>query len=230
MKIGVMSDIHGNYPALESILNAARKAEVERWLILGDLVGYYYWPSKCIHLLRRIDAEIIAGNHDRMTYDASKDTQLLEQLTLKYGSGSKYALVQMTLDELEWLHGLPEHRELKLGDKDILLCHGSPWGMDEYVYPDAPRETWLKFGGFGYDLIFFGHSHHATNVKILGTQIINPGSVGQPRDRKGGAQWVIWDTHEDSFEFRRESYNQELLLTLCASLDPDLSYLRTVFG
>jgi putative phosphoesterase len=230
MKVGVISDVHANYPALASILSASNNDRIEKWLVLGDLVGYYYWASECIEALQRLNIECIGGNHDRMVVLAYRDRSKLEILRELYGSGHKVAVEQLNRVQIDWLDSLPDTSNICISGHRIHLCHGSPWDPIEYIYPDAPNETWKRFGQANFDVVLYGHSHYA-NVRFVGdTLVLNPGSVGQPRDRKGGAQWAIWDSETNTFELRRESYDISLVQELCRTHDTDQSYLCDVLG
>jgi len=228
MRVGIISDVHANYPALSCILRAGDRDQIGKWLVLGDLVGYYYWASECINTLRELDMECIGGNHDRLAVSASLGESSLDALRKKYGSGHQVAVEQLDSVQMNWLADLPDTRDLSISGRSVHLCHGSPWDPIEYIYPDASEQTWEKFGNVDFDVVLYGHSHYA-NARFVGrTLVLNPGSVGQPRDRKGGAQWAVWDSESYSFELRRESYDIGLVQDLCRLHDPHNSYLHDV--
>ena len=228
MKIGVMSDIHGNLPALTSVINAADEEGIKVWCVLGDLVGYYYCPAEVVSIIRELDGYAIAGNHDRMTVSAFLGNKDLDVLQRKYGSGHRVAVKQLDSVQMDWLAGLPDTRDFNMSGRSVHLCHGAPWDPIEYIYPDAPASTWQKFGDVKFNVIFYGHSHYA-NARFVGeTLVVNPGSVGQPRDRKGGAQWAIWDSEYNSVELRRESYDVGRVQDMCRLHDPHMAYLCDV--
>ena len=94
MKICILSDIHGNYEALKKCVNEAKKLNINRFFCLGDYVGYYYEPDKCIDLLRKISAVCIKGNHEDMLLNILKDNQKINYYKLKYGKNYKKYLTE----------------------------------------------------------------------------------------------------------------------------------------
>jgi putative phosphoesterase len=228
MKLGIVSDVHGNLPALEAVLSAGEELGIGRWLCLGDTVGYYYWPKECVEALRSVGATVIAGNHDRMTVAARSDSALLQELTEKYGHGSEVALRALSDAEINWLHSMPQQRSCDIEGKRVVLCHGSPWDADAYVYPDADEHTRHRMTAKGLDFVAFGHTHYPVCWRVNGTLVVNPGSVGQPRNQQPGAHWAIWDNDTMSVEQRVESYDVSQVLNSCRFYDPELSYLQRV--
>ena len=227
MKIGLISDIHANLPALESVFNAGRGQSIDRWLCMGDIVSYYYWPSECIELLIQNSVECIVGNHDEMLTNASNVGFSLEY-TRKYGSGGNLALKSLSKSQFNWLNSLPQKLELNINGSSVLMCHGSPWDNNYYVYPDADKDVIQRMKDTGYDLIFYGHTHYPAIWQDTNNIIINPGSVGQPRDRIPGASWAIWDTKKNKIEFMRENYNYDVVIDACKKYDNKNKYLQEV--
>jgi|LWDU01.1.fsa_nt_gi putative phosphoesterase len=229
MKIGVISDIHANLPALESVFEAGRVENIKHWYCLGDIVSYYYWPAECIELLREHSVDCIAGNHDRMLCNMyNQNNSSFNDYIKKYGSGIKVALDTLTNDQVDWFCALPEKLNVSIDGYKVLLCHGSPWDMDYYVYPDADNKVRQRMKKTGYDLIFFGHTHYPVLWDDSRVIVVNPGSVGQTRDSKPGACWAIWDTEDNSISLRRETYNYEVVIEACCRYDPDNSYLQNI--
>ena len=229
MKVGVISDIHANLPALESVFEAGRVENIKHWLCLGDIVSYYYWPAECIELLREHSVECIAGNHDRVLCSMlNQDNISFDDYIKKYGGGIKVALDTLTDDQIDWFCALPEKLDVSLDGYRVLLCHGSPWDMDYYVYPDADKKIREKMKKTGYDLIFFGHTHYPVIWGDSRAIVVNPGSVGQTRDRKPGACWAIWDTKENKISLKREKYALNNIIQACKKYDPRNTYLQNV--
>jgi len=141
MKIAILSDIHGNVFALDSVLNAVKKKGIDTLVIAGDFVGYYFWPKEMFSLLEGWNFLAIQGNHDQMAGKAKNDDDYLAEKCKKYGSGLSVAIEQLDKERLVWLENLPSSLEYKTEDGNILICHGSPWIDDEYVYPDADDES-----------------------------------------------------------------------------------------
>ena len=229
MKIGVISDIHANLPALESVFKAGANENIKHWFCLGDIVSYYYWPAECIELLRKHSVDCIAGNHDRVLCNMlNQENITFDDYINKYGSGINVALDTLSNDQFDWISALPEKLDLTIEGFKALLCHGSPWDMDYYVYPDADYKVREQMKKTGYDLIFFGHTHYPVVWNESNVIIANPGSVGQTRDRKPGASWAIWDTKENIISLKREKYDLKNIIQACKKYDPKNTYLQNV--
>ena len=126
------------------------------------------------------------------------------------------------------LFGLVCHEIRHRAQRNVLMCHGSPWDGDAYVYPDAPVDVRRRMVDDGCDIVFFGHSHYPVCWDKVGSRVVNPGSVGQPRNRRPGAHWALWDTEADEIELRCEAYDPEPVIAACRHHDPDIPYLRDV--
>ena len=228
MKIALIGDIHGNEIALRSVLKAASAANVDRLLVTGDLVGYYFAPLQVLELLSEWDRDVVRGNHEDMLNTARSDAGFLAQVDARYGTGLRFAIEQLSGHQLDELCNLPHPLELVIDGCRILLCHGAPWDINQYVYPDAKQELLERCALPGFDLIVLGHSHYPMSHRIGKTLLVNPGSVGQPRDRKPGAHWAIFDTNSRGFEFRHEQYDISQVVKECQQYNPELPYLINV--
>ncbi len=220
MRIGIFSDCHSNLPALEAVQSAYQGEKIDRFICLGDTVGYGARPQECSDIVRNMAAVTILGNHDaavagRMDYSY-------------YYDAARHALdlhtSWLTQANIEWLRSLPyEHRE-----QDLSFCHGSPVNLEEFEYIFSLEQAQRLLGTFG-DLArvtFIGHSHlckafalSPTDVhEVVATRfsirenykyIISVGSVGQPRDYDNRASYTVFDTEELVFEFKRVEYDVE---------------------
>jgi putative phosphoesterase len=228
MKVAILGDVHGNAAALSAVLDAARREGVERLLVTGDLVGYYFSVAEVLRMLREWDMAIVRGNHEDMLCAVRRDPALLPGFAKKYGSGLEVALAELPAADLDWLCGLPHPASLELDGLRVLLCHGAPWANDAYVYPDAPDATLERCAVAGYDVVIMGHTHHPMQREIAGTIVINPGSVGQPRNREPGAQWALLDTATRSVSLRREAYDIAAVAAQARKRHPELAYLAEV--
>jgi len=229
MKIGLLADIHGNAHALESVLKSAKDKKVDRLLCCGDYVGYYYEPDKVMELLNDWDWHGISGNHEAMLLDWLNGKNRNE-IKMKYGSGIFLATEKLTKKKLTYLYEMDHVKKLKIDNYKVLLCHGSPWDRDIYIYPDADKQNVDKMFNHDsdFDLLVYGHTHYPVKWGRNNKIIINPGSLGQPRDRKQGACWALWDTTMNSVEFFREEYDFLPVIEMCKQYDPELSYLVDV--
>jgi putative phosphoesterase len=122
--------------------------------------------------------------------------------------------------------------EISVKNRRILLCHGSPWEMDEYIYPDMAEQNLRAVYDLNYDLVIMGHTHYQ-DVKERGQQIIlNPGSVGQARDRGGAAAWAMVTIESNSIvtELVRTNYEIDKVVSQVMAFDPGVKYLYQVLG
>lgn len=228
MKIGVLSDIHGNHLALEAVLKEARKLGVEKLLILGDLVGYYYHSVEVLQQLEEWSTEMIRGNHEEMMKIAQKDYVFSESVHYNYGSSINIALETLSIESINLLTSLPSQKEINLDGSNILMCHGSPWDYNFYIYPDSSTSILEKCNLVNKDFIFIGHSHYPF-VSIQGsTMLANVGSVGQSRDKGGLASWVVFDTVSKTIVFKHTKYDVEPLVQEVLKIDPHVPYLHKV--
>jgi putative phosphoesterase len=228
MKIAVISDIHGNYYALEAVLTKAKKEGVEQLLILGDLVGYYYHPEKILDALSMWNYDLIKGNHEYILENLINDDSLRETIRLKYGSGHQEAKDKLNKKQLQYLKDLPETKSVQFENTTLLMSHGSPWLNDYYIYPDCKKEVILKCDSKEHDFVLIGHSHYAFAIKNENSILINPGSVGQSRQTGGKASWCIINTENKCFQMLSTDYNTEKLLSEVAEKDPEIKYLTEV--
>ena len=194
MKLALLGDIHGNDFALQAVLSAASSSGVEKLLITGDMIGYYDAPLHVLELLRSWDRHVVRGNHEEMLNTARSDPEFLAQMDMRYGPGLRTALEQLDRQQIDELCSLPHPLELVIDGCRILLCHGASWDIDQYVYPDAQPALLERCAIQEFDLIVLGHTHYPMRQKIGKTLVVNPGSVGQPRNRQSGAHWAIFDT------------------------------------
>ncbi len=228
MKIAVLSDIHGNYDALVEVLKKAKKEGVEHLLILGDIVGYYYHPDKILNELEEWSFDVVKGNHEYILEDLIGDPSLAEPIRVKYGSGHQEAINKLTKKQLDFLKNLPETKSIEFDDTSLLMCHGSPWSNDYYIYPDCEEEVLLKCDSALHDFVLIGHSHYAFAIKNVKSIMINPGSVGQSRQIGGKASWCIINSVNRCFQLLTTNYNTEKLIGEIEEKDSDIKYLTKI--
>lgn len=220
MRCLVLSDIHANRPALEAVLQDAGSFDVI-WC-LGDLVGYGPDPNECVERIQEFDPVCLAGNHDW----AALGKLGLDDFNVDARMASRWTRETLTPQALEYLTNLPTN----LVEEGYTLTHGSPrepvW---EYLL-DASIAT-INFGYFETDICFVGHTHIPLLFVLndergrcypitppfsgpiqLGPHrmIVNPGSVGQPRDGDPRASYAILDTEANTWEHRRVAYPVEI--------------------
>jgi predicted phosphodiesterase len=217
MRVLVISDIHANLTALEAVLLDA--GEIDATWCLGDLVGYGPDPNECIARVRQLpNLQVIIGNHDLAA---------LQQLDSDSFNPEARAAIVWTQKSLvdsskSFLYDLPE----KIETEKVTLSHGSP-RHPVWEYLLDPRTATLSFDFFKTPLCFVGHTHlpviytldnsrNGANLNIPEPNktiplpkraILNPGSVGQPRDRDPRAAFAIFDDEGLTWDYRRVIYD-----------------------
>ncbi len=198
MRILLLADIHSNWPAL-----AAIDEEFDICLFLGDLVDYATDPVPCIEWIQKHATHLVRGNHDhsiaqRVAIRPSGTFRLLSAAMRDH----HYRV--LSDDHLTWLARLPVTCHVTCGDLRFLLVHASPRDpMDEYVGNDA--DQWrMRLDHVDVDFVCVGHTHVPMHLHVDDTQIVNPGSVGQPRDGNPQASYAVID--DGQVEFHRVDY------------------------
>jgi len=228
MKIAILSDIHGNSVALQAVLSQVKQLGVQRLFVLGDMVGYYYHPKQVLKMLSAFDTTMVQGNHEVMLDEAQKDPAKATMIKGKYGSGISVALEELSREEVDMLAHLPQKRTVDIDGVTFLLCHGTPWDYNQYVYPDAPKEMLERCASQGVDVVLQGHTHYPLEYKGVGGLLLNPGSVGQARDIGRRASWILFDTSNRKPEFVRTPFDILGVMDEARAKDPGVPYLAEV--
>ncbi|MCU4743181.1 metallophosphoesterase family protein [Natronoglomus mannanivorans] len=196
MRVGLVSDIHGNRVALEAVLSDM--PSVDALACAGDVVGYNPWPAECVDAMRKRDVPTVLGNHDAAVVDRTGF-----RFNGMAQAGVKHAIEHLEDDHLEWLESLPEER-LEF-DGRVKLVHGHPENPDRYTYPEdfSPRLLGDE------DVLVLGHTHVQHAERYADGIVVNPGSVGQPRDGDPRAGYAVLDLEAMTVETRRVSYDIE---------------------
>ena len=204
MKIAIISDIHGNIDALESVLRDIASEDCQKIFCLGDIAMAGPEPSKTIHkihaLMQSKDFHIIQGNTDNMLSVFSFDTYK-EILNTNTVMGSAYLADSqlLTQEEKDFLKNLPPKEEIELFGIKILLVHGSPRRNNENIYPNLKIEEIEEMvSGTNANIIFCGHTHMPCGYQTNTEQtIVNVGSVGRPFSEKPDSCYAIMDINEN---------------------------------
>jgi len=228
MKIAVLSDIHGNIDAFVAVLKQAKRHDVEHLLVLGDVVGYYYHPDKILNELSNWSFDMIKGNHEYILENLINDPSINDNIRLKYGSGHQEAIKKLSLEQKQFLKNLPETKTVKFDKTRMLMCHGSPWSNDFYIYPDVDTETLLKCDSENHNFVLVGHSHYQFAIKTKSSVLINSGSVGQSRQKGGKAFYSIINSESQEFQLLSVDYETEKLLHEIKQKDSDIKYLSNI--
>lgn len=213
LRIAVISDIHANWHALEAVV--ADFGPVDDVICLGDVVGYGGDPVRCLDHVRASGWLTLTGNHDRACVDADA----LGWFNDEAAQAIHWTVDQLDEDRLAWLRELPSRCERE----GALLVHGSPREpVYEYVLDAAAAGANLRL--LRHDLCFHGHTHLPGVLSMRDGEVaheyrlgevqpphpclVNPGSVGQPRDGRPDASYGVWETTAGTFEFRRVPYDR----------------------
>ncbi|WP_435195295.1 metallophosphoesterase family protein [Natronomonas sp. EA1] len=204
MKLGLISDIHANLPALEAVL--ADMPTVDELVCAGDVVGYNPWPGACVDIVRERCSAVVQGNHDRTVSSPER----YRHNEMAY-AGLRHAREQLTPAQREWLDGLPRTQTLS---GNVLLVHDHPTQQDRYVYPHSVPG--LRTHIDSYRGCVLGHSHVQFAERVEGRLVLNPGSVGQPRDGDPEAAYAVLDTDTLDVDLRRVPYDVDRVVQAIA--------------
>tara|TARA_B100000795_G_C22796725_1_gene439705 strand:- start:1087 stop:1791 length:705 start_codon:yes stop_codon:yes gene_type:complete len=229
MKIAFLSDIHANIDAFESVLQTIDNDEIDTIFIAGDLVGYYYHPDKVIDIcMSRDDIHCIRGNHDRNFLNAVNDKSFMTKMIKKYGSSYQITRDKLSDKQITWLENLPTKLELTMEQVSITIAHGSINSEDEYIYPTKKSIDLLKqLSTSEYTIL--GHTHHPFVWCNENRWLVNPGSVGQPRDQSALSSFFYLDLKNKTLLPRKVQFPLEKLFQEILKNDPNNKYLKNVF-
>jgi putative phosphoesterase len=180
MLYALLSDIHANLPALKASLKEVSKFKVKKILVAGDTCGKGPFPFEVISILREIGAIIIKGNSDK-----------------KFLS-TRVSANKLTKKEFELVKFLSLAPETLWVDDKILLCHGSPQNVTDYIYPSITRESLLtKLDGFKKpEVLCCGHSHIPFVKEVDDVLLVNSGSVGKPIDGDPRGSFAVFELND----------------------------------
>lgn len=221
MRYLVLSDMHANWAAFETVLEAYPPSDFDRVLVLGDLVGYGARPNEVVEAVRGLsgDPVVIRGNHDKVASGIDSD----EYFNPAARSAARWTRGELSESSLDYVRELPAG-PIAVGE-GVTICHGSPQDEDAYVL--SADEAQRSFMASDARIVLFGHTH-VTCVFGLGSDVmevdwgmddgeeieleagrrylINPGSVGQPRDSDPRAACLTLDTERDRVVWHRVEY------------------------
>lgn len=220
MKVAVVSDIHGNAPALQAVFQHTAAKQADRLACLGDIIGIYGRSGHCVAAIREFADYVVVGNHDTRLFpdrDYSPDGDVWE---LEYNS----SMESISEDNLQWLRNQPAQLE----EDGLVLAHCRPNTLDptgaiEENRGILPREFTNVGKNLGGRVLLLGHTHYQHGVRLdkfdgLSGAVVNPGSVG---DTLGEAQFAVVDTDDNTFElFSVEYDSSEVSEFLSNNLNP----------
>lgn len=201
MRILLLADIHANWAALQAI-----NEPFDTCLVLGDLVDYGLQPSECIQWVQQHATAAVRGNHD---HGVAQHVKVNGKNGFKYLTGVTRQITQerISSDERRYLGSLPISKRITLDGAKFLLVHATPRDpLDEYSIPDVDFWT-RRLADVDAQVICVGHTHHPYILEVGNKLVINPGSVGQPRDGDPRAAYAIIENHR--VELKRVEYPVE---------------------
>ena len=205
MKLGLIADAHGNPSALIRCLKALERLEADRIYFLGDAVGYLPGENEVLDILRIAPVLCQEGNHEAML---TGKIPLLEEKEQVYGI--HLARERISRSNSAFLQSWPEFREICVDDRKIFMVHGS---LDDHLQGYIYSERDFSFDNkLSYDAIFMGHTHLPFIFDYKGTQVVNVGSCGLPRDQGNLSSFAIYDTNAHRTEIFRLPFDSRKVI------------------
>jgi putative phosphoesterase len=209
VRIAIFSDIHGNAQALEAVLTDIRTQKPDAVYCLGDLVGYGANPNEVTDRIRRDAFPTIMGNYDDgVGFDRDEcGCAYREEAERERGQRSlEWTKAHVTAENKAYLRTLKPEIRFEADGKRVLLVHGSPRKMNEYLFEDRPLSSFQRLADSSdADLIVFGHTHKPYVKEVGRVTFLNVGSVGKPKDGEWRACYAL--ITEGTPAFRRVEYD-----------------------
>jgi len=190
--IAVIGDVHGNLPALRAVLSDIDRRGIRRVWCVGDLVGFGASPQEVIDLLRERGAQCLLGNIDEKTLEVGPRRPARDPAKRTRQQTLHWTYRRLLPSGREYLRSLPREIRLELGGRKLLLVHGSPESIDEYIQEETSegRLRELARAG-GADVIVAGHAHEPLVKRVDGALFVNTGSVGRPEAGGGRSCYAL---------------------------------------
>jgi predicted phosphodiesterase len=204
MLVAVLSDIHSNVYALQAVIRDVEIAAASEIWICGDTFGYYPWPAETFALLEGVRPMAILGNHDSWITDIPAAPRHVMGEIARH---NERELASRAPDALAWLASLPDMLRFERNGWTITMTHGTPDNpMEGRYYPDdAAAYSWLPRVN---EVLILGQTHYPlVRGRAKTGLVLNPGSVGQPRDLNPMPSWALLDLAAGSAELRRTVYD-----------------------
>jgi predicted phosphodiesterase len=224
MRYLILTDIHANLEGLTTCLIDARERGYDETLVLGDIVGYGPDPNAVIDVIRGLKPKaIVRGNHDKVALGMNQ----AEGFHAAARAAAHWMLESLTQQNREWLVALPMGPTII--DGEIEICHGAPFDEDAYIFDELDARH--AFEAATAPVCFYGHTHFAVVFRMVkdlleivsppdgetaltiepqSRYLVNPGSVGQPRDGDPRAAYAIYDTETKRLDLIRLAYPLEI--------------------
>jgi predicted phosphodiesterase len=218
--LAILSDIHSNVHALDAVLAECRRRGVTDYCCLGDVVGYGAYPAECVQRIRDLACPVVQGNHDAYVASGRLDSDVSPLAK----AGVEYSISKLSKADREWLGALPYVYRWK---ENVTLVHSSLNEPEEWHYVRICRMAEDSFEYQKTPLCFFGHTHVSQIFRRHGSSrpepseqnsvtlvngdlyLVNPGSVGQPRNGMSHAQFAVYDPEKKKVELAHTAYDVE---------------------
>ena len=226
MRVAILSDVHGNLEALESVLIAIDRHDVDRIIVLGDVVGYGPDPVACIYRIREVEGICVLGNHDQALLDPERIHEL-NSMARETLLGSRTMVGEQ---ELAYLNSF----EFRYTEANAVFTHANPLEPEDWQSLYLFEHVDWCLSGLAARIAFVGHTHYpgiycrmdTASVPLTSSEVaigrhlylVNAGSVGQPRDGDPRSSFALWDIDNDHVALQRVEYavsrTQEKILAL----------------
>jgi putative phosphoesterase len=211
MRLAIISDIHANLPALEAVLADAASGQFDRLYCLGDLVGYAPFPNEVTERIRIERIPTIMGNYDDGVGFERDDCGCAYREADEKRRGDQslaWTKAHVTADNKAFLRTLAPEIRFEADGRRVLLVHGSPRKINEYLFEDRPVSSFQRLAASSNaDIIVYGHTHKPYTKLVDDVWFVNVGSVGKPKDGDWRACYAILDTLTRAAEFVRVEYD-----------------------
>jgi predicted phosphodiesterase len=217
MRCAVIADVHANPSALAAVAADIRGRGADVVLNAGDTFGYYPWAQEAFELLRALQAQSVVGNHDAFVLGVGRPEPLPS-----YWSAVEQNRRALGPAAWEWLRSLPVELRLDLDGRSVRVVHGTPDDpLEGRLYPDhaGPEPAWFPGAG---EVLILGHTHYPlVEGTARGGLVLNPGSVGQPRDGCPSPSWILLDTRNLDATLFRVDYDRHAAMHALRAADWD---------
>jgi putative phosphoesterase len=201
MRLAILSDIHSNIHALKAVTAELKgRGSAEVVVCAGDIVGYGAFPNECCRAIGEISKQTVLGNHDLAVLD--QDTSFMNPYATE---AILWTSSRLDDDTRTWLHSLSKEARFQVAGLEVAMYHGSVKSCTEYVFEEDATESMLARARCG--LLILGHTHVPYVRRFPSGVIINPGSVGQPRDGDPRSCYALLDTESQECEIFRVDYD-----------------------
>ena len=220
MKLGIFSDIHGNQYAFNEFLKIIEPLNLDKLVFLGDLYGYYYGQNDIIASLCKLkNLDVwLRGNHETIFLNLLESKIDENECVQRYGHCYNNVYEKTSNSIIRKIKSLPNSAELTVQNKKILFCHGTPQDCENgRLYPKDVSDKW-EYGD--YDVVIYGHTHFRLERHFGDKLLLNPGSLGQPRDQNKPC-FVILTLPELTVEFIDMKFDRKLLENEIMKNDPN---------